>query len=96
MSWICPYELNALGTSSFCEVFTLKEWKKFNYARDLAAYYGSGYFPQKQDLSPSPGNQFGKVLGRPWIESLVELLKQNTSSNGDLYFSLYSSYLEGK
>jgi len=45
MSWICPYELNALGYSSFCDVFTLKEWRKFNYARDLASYYGSGYSP---------------------------------------------------
>lgn len=47
MSWICPYELNALGYSSFCDVFTLKEWKQFNYARDLASYYGSGYSPLK-------------------------------------------------
>lgn len=45
MSWICPYELNSLGISSFCDIFTMKEWKYLNYARDLTAYYESGYLP---------------------------------------------------
>ena len=44
---------------------------------------------EKAYLGCSPGNMFGKVLGRPWVESLLELINRNYSSNGDLYFSLY-------
>src|SRR5271170_8293645 len=43
MSNICPFQINALGYSPFCDIFTEKEWRDFNYARDLATYYGSGY-----------------------------------------------------
>src|SRR5579862_6243378 len=43
MSWICPFQINSLGESPFCDIFTEKEWIYFNYARDLATYYGSGY-----------------------------------------------------
>ena len=43
MSWICPFQINALGYSPFCDIFGEKEWKDFNYVRDLATYYGSGY-----------------------------------------------------
>lgn len=37
---------------------------------------------------------FGKVLGRPWVDSLLDLLNRNHSSNGDLYFSLFASLWE--
>jgi acid phosphatase len=43
MSYICPFQINALGYSPFCDIFSEKEWKDFNYARDLGTYYGSGY-----------------------------------------------------
>jgi acid phosphatase len=43
MSWVCPFQVNALGESNFCDIFTQKEWRDFGYARDLASYYGSGY-----------------------------------------------------
>lgn len=46
MSYICPFQVNALGSSPFCNIFTEKEWKDFNYARDLGTYYGSGYVLQ--------------------------------------------------
>jgi acid phosphatase len=45
MSYICPFQVNALGSSPFCNIFTKREWMDFNYARDLATYYGSGYSP---------------------------------------------------
>jgi len=40
---ICPFQINALGSSPFCDIFTEKEWRDFNYARDVGVYYGSGY-----------------------------------------------------
>jgi len=43
MSQLCPFQVNALGYSPFCDLFTEKEWMDFNYARDLATYYASGY-----------------------------------------------------
>jgi len=43
MSTICPFQINALGRSPFCDVFQEKEWMDFNYVRDLGSYYGSGY-----------------------------------------------------
>ena len=43
MAVLCPFQINALGYSPFCDIFTDKDWKNFNYARDLATYYASGY-----------------------------------------------------
>ena len=64
MSYICPFQLNALGHSPFCGIFTAAEWRDFNYARDLGTYYGSGY-PLKYF------SDFGLVLGmsmaRYWV-----------------------------
>jgi len=45
MSTICPFQINALGRSPFCDIFEEKEWMDFNYVRDLGSYYGSGYYP---------------------------------------------------
>jgi len=42
MSYLCPFQLNALGHSPFCDIFSDLEWQHLNYARDLATYYGSG------------------------------------------------------
>ena len=42
MSYLCPFQLNALGHSPFCDIFSDLEWQYLNYARDLASYYGSG------------------------------------------------------
>jgi acid phosphatase len=46
MAFICPFQINALGHSPFCDIFTEKEWRDVNYARDLATYYGSGYISE--------------------------------------------------
>jgi len=43
MFFMCPFQINSWGESPFCDIFTEKEWKYFNYARDLATYYASGY-----------------------------------------------------
>jgi acid phosphatase len=42
MAYICPFQINALGYSPFCDIFTENDWKNINYFRDLATYYGSG------------------------------------------------------
>ena len=39
MEFICPFQINALGESPFCDIFTEKEWMDMNYVRDLWAYY---------------------------------------------------------
>lgn len=36
----------------------------------------------------SPGNPYGTVLGQPWVEAVIDLMKRN-STNHNLYFSLY-------
>jgi acid phosphatase len=43
MSQLCPFQINAFGYSRFCNLFSEREWMDFNYARDLATYYASGY-----------------------------------------------------
>jgi len=91
MSWICPFQINALGYSPFCDIFTVKEWKHFNYVRDLATYYGSGY-ASFRTLLISPGNPYGTVMGQPWVEAVIDLMKEN-STNHNLYFSLYSNHI---
>jgi len=45
MFFMCPFQINSWGESPFCDIFTEKEWKYFNYAMDLATYYASGYTP---------------------------------------------------
>jgi hypothetical protein len=71
MSNICPFQVNALGYSPFCDIFTGNEWRNFNYARDLATYYGSGYIPisiydsetnikSRKSLWPSNGTTMGQ------------------------------------
>lgn len=54
MSYICPFQINALGYSLFCDIFSEKEWKDFNYARDLGTYYGSGYIPVIHSSNADP------------------------------------------
>jgi len=44
MASICPFQVNAMGYSPFCDIFTEQEWMDLNYALDLATYYASGYF----------------------------------------------------
>jgi acid phosphatase len=75
MATICPFQVNAMGYSPFCDIFTDRDWMDLNYADDLGAYYASG-----------EGNPFGRVLGQPWVSAVISLMKRTTSR--DVYFSL--------
>ena len=46
MQYICPFQINALGQSPFCDIFSEEEWKDMNYLRDLWAYYAGAYILQ--------------------------------------------------
>jgi acid phosphatase len=78
MSYLCAFQVNALGSSPFCDIFSDLEWEHLNYARDLATYYGSG-----------PGNPYGIAMGIPWVEAVINLMLNSSSSNNNIYLSLY-------
>jgi 3-phytase len=40
---LCPYEYAALGSSSFCSLFTEQEWRDFEYFIDLQFYGNYGF-----------------------------------------------------
>ncbi|EIT75539.1 multiple inositol polyphosphate phosphatase [Aspergillus flavus] len=40
---LCPYETAALGSSSFCSLFTEQEWRDFEYFVDLQFYGNYGF-----------------------------------------------------
>lgn len=78
MSYLCGFQLNALGHSPFCDIFSDLEWEDLNYARDLATYYGSG-----------PGNPYGITMGIPWVEAVINLMLNSSTTNNNIYLSLY-------
>ena len=39
MQSICAYENAFIGMSDFCGLFTLEEWKGFEYTLDIEYYY---------------------------------------------------------
>ncbi|KAJ4470090.1 phytase [Lentinula aciculospora] len=50
-------------TSDWCQLFDEKEWKEFEYAKDLDKYYGTGY-----------GQALGPVEGVGYINELISRL----------------------
>ncbi|KAF5324577.1 hypothetical protein D9611_004222 [Ephemerocybe angulata] len=80
MQQTCAYETVALGYSKFCELFTQEEWEGFNYALDLAFWYGSAY-----------GSPVARVQGIGWVQELVSRLtktpikEHNSSTNSTLH-----------
>lgn len=74
MMELCGFEVLARGYSSWCNVFTHKEWLQFEYARDLLHFYRAG-----------PGNQYAPAMGWLWLNATTEQLSNNTSK--DVYFS---------
>ncbi|KAF8629279.1 hypothetical protein AX15_003537 [Amanita polypyramis BW_CC] len=61
---ICPFESVAKITySPFCSLFSLEEFKYFEYAFDLDKYYGTGY-----------GQPLGRVQGVGWVNELLARL----------------------
>ncbi|KAL4069707.1 histidine phosphatase superfamily [Scleroderma yunnanense] len=79
MQSLCAYEVVALGSSQFCELFTAEEWEGFEYANDLSFWYSDG-----------PGNPTSAALGLGYVQELVARLTQtpitvwNSSTNSTL------------
>ncbi|ODQ56190.1 acid phosphatase [Saitoella complicata NRRL Y-17804] len=76
MQDLCGYDLNILGISPWCQIFTQEEWLLHEYTRDVWAYYHSGY---GQSV-----NRDG-ALGVPWALATTDLLKQGSDA-GSLFF----------
>ncbi|TFY79219.1 hypothetical protein EWM64_g4793 [Hericium alpestre] len=72
MQQACAYETNALGFSSFCDLFTEEEWKQFEYFNDLGFWYGDG-----------PGNPTAAARGIGWVQELVSRLTQTRITDFD-------------
>ncbi|KZF20862.1 phosphoglycerate mutase-like protein [Xylona heveae TC161] len=75
MQEMCGFELLVRGSSPWCDVFTHREWRNFEYARDILHYYRGG-----------PGNPFGPTMGWLWLNATANLLHAGPSA-GPLYFS---------
>nr|XP_031863805.1 uncharacterized protein CI109_000447 [Kwoniella shandongensis]KAA5530877.1 hypothetical protein CI109_000447 [Kwoniella shandongensis] len=87
MMEMCAYETVALGYSSFCDLFTQKEWKGFEYRNDLYWWYSSsfGYAP-------------ARAMGIGWVQETVSRLTQtrltefnsttNSTFHNDVQFPL--------
>ena len=76
MQNLCPYETAALGSSSFCSLFTEQEWRDYAYTIDLK-YYSDCSFS-----SPT-----GRVYGIGYVLGLAARLQSNLIS-----FSINSTY----
>ncbi|WVF67719.1 hypothetical protein IAT40_002478 [Kwoniella sp. CBS 6097] len=87
MMEMCAYETVALGYSSFCNLFTQKEWKGFEYRNDLYWWYSSSF-----------GYKPARAMGIGWVQELVSRLTKtrltefNTTTNAtfhnDVHFPL--------
>ena len=75
MQELCTYEFLALGSSDFCSLFTLNEWKSFQYTYDLFTYNGFSF-----------GSQAGRALGLGLLQELLARLQNQfiTVSNSSV------------
>lgn len=62
---LCPYETVANGYSQFCELFSLQEWKDFDYAESL-------WFEQNCAF----GAPTGRAQGIGWVNELIRRLEK--------------------
>lgn len=60
---MCAYETVALGFSSFCTLFTDKEWKGYEYRNDIEWWYTSSF-----------GSPLSVVSGVGYLEELISRL----------------------
>ena len=77
---LCPFNTVASpnGTlSAFCNLFTEREWRQYDYYEALGKYYGYG-----------EGNPLGPTQGVGWVE---ELLARLTGQHGYVRDNLYTS-----
>lgn len=78
---LCPFHTVASSTgrlSRFCNLFTEKEWRQYDYLQTLGKYYGYGY-----------GNPLGPTQGVGFANELIARLtsspiKDSTSTNRTL------------
>ncbi|KAF2722167.1 phosphoglycerate mutase-like protein [Polychaeton citri CBS 116435] len=75
MQEICGFETIAHGKSPWCDIFTDKEWEKFEYARDLLHYYRAG-----------SGNPYAATMGWLWLNATANLVRRGPAA-GPLFFS---------
>ncbi|EJU00867.1 phosphoglycerate mutase-like protein [Dacryopinax primogenitus] len=79
MQQLCAYEVNALGYSDFCPLFTQEEFKGFEYTFDLSFWY-SNFF----------GGPYVAAQGIGYVQELVARLTQtpvavhNSTTNSTL------------
>ncbi|KPI44030.1 3-phytase A [Cyphellophora attinorum] len=75
MQSICAYETNYLGSSSFCNLFTLEEWQGFEQTLDIEYYYDYSF-----------GNPTGRAQGIGYLLELLSRLQHQpiTSSNSSI------------
>ncbi|ORY32143.1 putative phytase [Naematelia encephala] len=69
---MCAYETVALGYSSFCNLFTQKEWKGYEYRWDIMWwYFGSFGYPA------------AKAQGMGWVQEMVSRLTHSRITDFD-------------
>jgi hypothetical protein len=64
MQALCVYEYHSLGSSDFCRLFTLDEWKGFEYLYD-SFMYNRAFF----------GNPAGRALGIGFLQEILARFK---------------------
>lgn len=69
---MCPYEYAALGQSSFCALFTEREWRDFEYYVDLQFYGDYGF-----------GSPSGRAQGIGYVEELAARLQSKLITSSD-------------
>ena len=72
MQNLCPYETAALGSSSFCTLFTEQEWRDFAYNVDLK-YYAQYSF----------GSPTGRANGIGYVLELAARLQSKLIHSSD-------------
>lgn len=79
MQNLCPYETAALGTSSFCSLFTEQEWKDYAYNIDLKFYSDNSF-----------GSPVGRANGIGYVLELAARLQLKLIYSSDT--SINSTY----
>ncbi|KAE8355708.1 histidine phosphatase superfamily [Aspergillus coremiiformis] len=69
---LCPYETAALGSSSFCSLFTEQEWRDFEYFIDIQFYGNYGF-----------GSPTGRAQGIGYVLELAARLEGNRIATSD-------------
>lgn len=90
---VCTYELNNLGFSHFCRLFSQREWQMYGYVHDWNSYNRLLF----------PNDKISKALGIGWCEELRSRLtgtpfdsrrqaSQNSTLNSGKFFPLNQTF----